>query len=156
MRKNSQIDLEQSIAEANEKLPFGTITDAFTGEVVPARASNHYEANDGVPVAPRVDLPRVSLRQRIENLLNRGIDPRSQYVHDGLGDMDFEVPDDPEAPLTQAEETYIEMVANSVAEQASEGDPESQPAAAAPKSQSPEPPSPTPPSPPPATGGTGT
>lgn len=94
----------------------GEITDAFTGEVRPARSFNHYEANDGVPVAPRVDVARPTVRQRIENLLNRGYDPLAHYV--GTEGIDMEVPDDPEAPLTASEQTYIDTIAGDLAEQA--------------------------------------
>lgn len=81
-------------------------TDAVTGEVFLARTQNHYEENDGVPVAPQVELPRRTLRERVEDLLYRGgMLPPLQ--HDDSGDDDFDVKeyDDPE-PLTPAEKTY--------------------------------------------------
>lgn len=107
--------------------PDGLI-DAFTGEVFTPRAHNHYEKNDGKPVAPPVNINRPTIRQRIENLLNRGVDPLAHYVgHEGI---DMEVPDDPEAPLTVSEQNYIDTVAAELAEQAplpDEGLPRPQP-----------------------------
>lgn len=92
-----------------------TFTDPFTGEVFQARASNHYEANDGVPFAPPVTMRRPTVRERIENLLNRGVDPLAHYV--GTEGIDMEVPDDPEAPLTASEANYLDTIAESLAEQ---------------------------------------
>lgn len=90
--------------------------DTLTGELFQSRAANHFEQNDGVPVAPHVDMPRPSVRQRVENLLNRGIDPLAHYV--GSEDYNMEVPDDPDAPLTPSEMNYIEAIAADLAEQA--------------------------------------
>lgn len=93
-----------------------TYTDAFTGVEFKSRSARHYEVNDGIPVAPHVDTPRPTVRQRVENLLRRGIDPLANYVgHEGI---DMEVPDDPEAPLTASEQNYIDILAADLAEQA--------------------------------------
>lgn len=105
----------------NLKAPQGELNDAFTGEVFTPRARNHYEENDGVPFAPEVPVNRPTIRQRIENLLNRGVDPLAMYMRQHQGEdttYDMDVPDDPEAPLTASEENYIEMVAADLAEQA--------------------------------------
>lgn len=88
----------------------------LTGELFPSRAKNHFEENDGIPVAPPVEYNRPTIRQRVENLLNRNVDLLANYV--GSEDYDMEVPDDPEAPLTFAEQNYIEAVAASLAENA--------------------------------------
>lgn len=98
------------------KLPQDELVDAFTGETFQPKARNHYEENDGIPFAPPVDYPRPTVRQRIENLLNRGVDPLSKYV--GSDDYDMEVPDDPEADLTPSEMNYMDAIAASLAEQA--------------------------------------
>lgn len=90
--------------------------DTLTGELFQSRAENHFENNSGVPFAPPVEGYRPTIRQRVENLLNRGVDPLAHYV--GSEDYDMEVPDDPEAPLTASEEAYIEAVASSLAEAA--------------------------------------
>lgn len=92
------------------------ITDAFTGVDFQPRAEKHYEYNDGVPVAPKVDMRRPTVRERVENLLNRGIDPLAHYV--GTEGIDLEVPDDPDAPLTQSEMNYMDHVASQLAEEA--------------------------------------
>lgn len=113
-RKPVQTDLEDFI----NKKPQRELPDAFTGELFTPRARNHYEENDGVPFAPAVDLPRPTLRQRIENLTRSGYDPLARYVHDGTTDTDYDVPDDPEAPLTASEANYLDMVAAELAEQA--------------------------------------
>jgi len=98
------------------KLPQAEQADIVTGEIFQPKARNHYEENDGVPFAPPVDMPRPTVRQRIENLLNRGVDPLAHYV--GTDDYDLEVPDDPEHPLTPSEANYIDAIAASLAEQA--------------------------------------
>jgi len=98
------------------KLPQSELADIVTGELFQPKARNHYEENDGVPFAPPVDMPRPTVRQRIENLLNRGVDPLAHYV--GSDDYDLEIPDDPEAPLTPSEANYIDALASSLAEQA--------------------------------------
>ena len=93
------------------------IEDVFTGEVRKVRESrNHYEENDGKPVAPHVDIRRPTVRERVENLLMRGIDPLAHYI--GTEGMDMEVPDDPDAPLTPSEANYLDAMAESLAEQA--------------------------------------
>lgn len=103
---------------ARESARQDELTDPFTGVVFTPKAANHYEFNDGVPFAPPLDLPRPTLRQRIENLTRQGYDPLARYVHDGSEDTDFDVPDDPEAPLTASEANYIDMVAADLAEAA--------------------------------------
>lgn len=117
MSKPTQIDLEDVI-----KRPQGELADAFTGEIFKPRARNHYEVNDGVPVAPQVELNRPSIRQRIENLINRDPAVLQRYLREGPPDgaegYEMDVPDDPEAPLTPAEANYIEAVAADLAEAA--------------------------------------
>jgi len=98
------------------KSPQGEMTDVFTGESFHAESRNHYEENDGVPFAPPVDMVRPTVRQRIENLLNRGVDPLAHYV--GTEGIEMDVPDDPDAPLTSSEQEYINVIAESLAEQA--------------------------------------
>lgn len=103
------------------KAPQGELTDAFTGELFTPRSRNHYEVNDGKPVAPHVDLPRPTVRQRIENLISRGEDPLLRYVREFSGEdkqLDLDVPDDSEAPLTASEQNYLDVIAASVAESA--------------------------------------
>lgn len=90
--------------------------DLTTGEAFKSRTANHYESNDGVPVAPPVDFPRPSIRQRVENLLNRGVDPLAAYV--GTDSYDMDVPDDPDAPLTHAEQVYLDTIAADISEAA--------------------------------------
>jgi len=104
------------MSKQETKSPQGEITDAFTGESFSARSRNHYEVNDGVPFAPHVDMPRPTVRQRVENLLTRGIDPLAHYI--GSDDYDLEVPDDPEEPLTPSESNFIDHVASQLAEAA--------------------------------------
>lgn len=94
----------------------GVMYDAFTGVEFKPRARNHYEVNIGPPKAPPVDLPRPTVRQRIENLINRGVDPLAHYV--GTDDYSFDVPDDPEAPMTPSEMNYVDLVAAEIAEAA--------------------------------------
>lgn len=88
----------------------------LTGDMFETRTPNHYERNDGVPFAPPVDGPRPTIRQRVENLLNRGVDPLAHYV--GSDDYEMDIPDDPEAELTQSEINYMDAVAASLAESA--------------------------------------
>lgn len=99
-----------------DKRPQGELTDPFTGLLFEATARNHYEINDGVPFAPAVDIPRPSVRERVENLLRRGIDPLARYV--GTEGYEMDVPDDPEEPLTPSEMNYIDTVAEQIAENA--------------------------------------
>lgn len=94
----------------------GELMDAFTGEVFTPRARNHYEVNDGVPRAPQVETRRPTVRERIENLLNRGVDPLAHYV--GTEGIDMDVPDDPEAPITASEANYLDTIAADLAEAA--------------------------------------
>lgn len=89
-------------------------TDAFTGEVFKSHVEDHYEVVDSTPFAPPVEIARPTVRQRVENLLNRGVDPLAHYV--GAEGLDMEVPDDPEAPLTPSEENYLDILAAEVAE----------------------------------------
>lgn len=90
--------------------------DAFTGVEFQPRARNHYEHNDGVPVAPKVEMKRPTIRQRIENLTNRGVDVLAHYV--GAEGLDMDIPDDPEAPLTEGEAIYMDILAEQLAEAA--------------------------------------
>lgn len=107
-----QLDLVDYINKKKQR----ELPDAFTGEIFQPNARNHYEDNDGVPVAPHVDLPRPTIRQRIENLLNRGVDPLAAYI--GTDGIDMEVPDDGDAPLTRSEMNFIDVVSESLAEAA--------------------------------------
>lgn len=93
--------------------------DPFTGEETLSRHRSIFETVDPVPFAPQVETNRPTIRQRIENLLNRGVDPLSHYVNMRADDgYDMEVPDDPEAPLTASEQNYVDAIAASLAEQA--------------------------------------
>lgn len=106
------------MSEKNPSAPrkTGDLVDAFTGELFTPRARNHYEANSGIPVAPPVEIQRPTVRQRIENLTNRGVDVLAHYVgHEG---HDMEVPDEPDAPLTASEANYLDMLAEELAEAA--------------------------------------
>lgn len=114
MAKPKQLDLIEYIA----KRPQGEQTDIVTGELFQPKARNHYEENDGVPHAPAVDLPRPTLRQRIENLTRNNPDLLARYVHDGTPETDFEIPEDADTPLTPSEKNYLDMVAADVAERA--------------------------------------
>jgi len=98
------------------KTPQGTLVDPFTGEEFQANSRNHYEVNDGIPVAPHVDIPRPTVRQRIENLIRRGEDPLRHYV--GSEGLNMEVPDDPDLPITQSEANYLDTIASDLAEAA--------------------------------------
>lgn len=119
--KPKQIDLEALIAKA-PKAPQAELADAFTGEIFQPRARNHYEENDGIPVAPPVELNRPTIRQRIENLINRDPAVLHRYLQGGPSDgsegIDMEVPDDPEAPLTPSEQNFLDVVASDIAEAA--------------------------------------
>lgn len=119
MSKTKQIDLEEAIAKL-PKRPQGEITDAFTGVVFQAKTRNHYEQPDPVPFAPNLQISRPTVRQRVENLLSRGIDPLHDFMRQQAeaDDLDFDVPDDPEAPLTASEQNHIDMLAADIAEQA--------------------------------------
>lgn len=123
-KKNTQIDLEDAIqlAVQNPKAEFGKryeTQDPFTGELFQARTPRHYDPVDPKPFAPPVDLPRPTLRQRVENLINReGHNLMARYVHDGSSDNDYDIPDDPDAPLTPSEANYLDMVASDLAENA--------------------------------------
>lgn len=108
--------------------------DVFTGEEFKSRVENHYEVVDPVPFAPPVEIQRPTVRQRVENLLNRGIDPLAHYVgHEGV---EMDVPDDPDEPLTPSEQNYIDLLAAEVAEAAplpDEGLPRPSPVPASPE-----------------------
>lgn len=111
------------MSTAKTKVPTAkkeVLTDAFTGVDFTPRSRNHYETNSGIPVAPPVDLPRPTLRQRIENLINRGHDPLADFMRQSQEQdtYDFDVPDDPDAPLTPSEANYVESIASELAEQA--------------------------------------
>ena len=101
---------------SSDKTPQPELTDAFTGELFTPHSRNHYEVNDGKPVAPAVEFNRPTIRQRIENLINRGVDPLAHYV--GTEGIEMDVPDDGEAPLTQSEQNYLDTIAAELAEQA--------------------------------------
>lgn len=92
----------------------------FTGQVTYSRHREIFEKVDPVPFAPAVPgAHRPSIRQRIENLLNRGVDPLYHYVNMPSDDgYDMEVPDDPEAPLTASEINYVDSIAAQLAEAA--------------------------------------
>lgn len=123
MGKNKQIDLEEAIQSAPPRVKaepgklYETV-DVFTGEIFNSKTPEHYERVDPTPKAPAVDLPRPTLRQRVENLINRGGDPLARYIHDGSSDNDYDIPDDPDAPLTASEHNYLDMVAADIAENA--------------------------------------
>lgn len=80
-------------------------TDVITGEVFNARTENHYEKNDGIPVAPPVKTPRLSLRERIERMLYTPVDPNFGQYDDNDADWDDEGDD----PLTPDEQRYVEQ-----------------------------------------------
>lgn len=90
--------------------------DVFTGEEFKSRVEDHYEVADPVPVAPRVEMARPTVRQRVENLTNRGVDVLAHYV--GAEGLDMDIPDDEDAPLTSSEQNYLDIVAADLAEQA--------------------------------------
>lgn len=136
---------EKTIRVRGQEIPVFEQTDVFTGEEFFSRVERHYEAVDPKPFAPPVTMARPTIRQRVENLLNRGVDPLAHYV--GTEGVDLDVPDDPDAPLTDSEMNYIQAVHESLAEQAplpDEGmprpDPTPPPAAPAPSPQAPQPP----------------
>lgn len=82
------------------------IADVVTGELFQPYAMNHYEWNDGVPHAPPIDMPRLSLRERVARLQGQGVDLYSRGVDDDTEEGDFEDPDESE-PLTHAETMYL-------------------------------------------------
>lgn len=114
-----QVELEELIGKTPKK-PQGEISDAFTGELFQPHTRNHYEVPDPKPFAPNLAIARPTVRQRVENLLQRGIDPLHDFMRQQreTDDLDFEVPDDPDAPLTHAEQMHLDQVASSLAEQA--------------------------------------
>lgn len=116
MAKPKQLDLEEAISKAPQR----ELIDAFTGVVFQPKVRNHYEEPDPVPFAPQVNVARPTVRQRIENLISRGVDPLHDYVRRSMEpDEDvFDVPDDPEAPLTASEANYLDSIASEIAEAA--------------------------------------
>lgn len=126
MSKSKQADLEQAIQEARKLPPEDTsgqeLTCPFDGVIFVATSRNHYEFNDGKPVAPPLDLNRPTIRQRIENLLNRDPGMLQRYMQagpeDGSEGVDMDVPDDPNEPLTPSEQNAIDMMAAEIAEAA--------------------------------------
>lgn len=91
-------------------------TDVFTGEEFKSHVEQHYELVDSVPFAPRVEMRRPTVRERVENLLNRGVDPLAHYV--GAEGIDMDIPDDADSPLTASEQNYIDILAADLAERA--------------------------------------
>lgn len=83
------------------------ISDVFTGVEARARARNHYEYNSGIPFAPPIDQPRLTLRERVERLQGAGVD-LNRYLPDESDDNDFTDPEDAE-PLTSAESAYVAL-----------------------------------------------
>lgn len=104
------------------KQPQRELADITSGEIFQPKSRNHYEENDGIPVAPQVELNRPSIRQRIENLINRDPGALQRYIQDGPPDgsegTDLNIPDDPDAPLTASEMNYVDSVAAELSEQA--------------------------------------
>lgn len=132
MTKPKQIDLEDAIAKA-PKRPQQELHDAFTGVLFQPKTRNHYEIPDPKPFAPDMPISRPTVRQRVENLLQRGVDPLADFMRQQADqdELNFDVPDDPEAPLTASEQNHLDMVAASLAEQAplpDDGLPRPQPA----------------------------
>lgn len=85
------------------------LIDVFTGEEffpINGQASGHYEENDGVPVAPPVNTPRLSLRERVERLLAGGVDLSAGVYED---DDPTDWSDDDADPLTPAEQAYVDQ-----------------------------------------------
>lgn len=119
MSKPKQIDLEEAIDLTK---PANELIDPFTGRIFTPTARNHYEHNDGVPVAPQAEFTRPTIRQRIENLLNRDPDILRRYMTEGPPDgsegVDMDVPDDPDAPLTASEGNYLDSIAADLSEAA--------------------------------------
>lgn len=79
-----------------------THVDPFTGEEFKSPVANHYEAVDSVPKAPPVDMPRLTLRERIERMLHGGYDPSSAVYDDDDPDDWSDGDDDPLTPAEQA------------------------------------------------------
>jgi len=99
-----------------DKTPQLPMPDAFTGEEFTPRSRNHYEENDGKPHAPPVQFRRPSVRERVENLLNRGTDVMAYYV--GTEGLEMEIPDDEDAELTTSEANYLDALSAQLAEAA--------------------------------------
>lgn len=84
------------------------LVDVVTGQVVQTNTPEHYEPNDGVPVAPAVQLPRRTLRERVEDLLYRGGGRLPDLLHDDSPDDDFEVEGfEDNGPMQPAEVAYV-------------------------------------------------
>lgn len=96
--------VENKMTMPGEVLPMQT--DVVTGEEFQPFAKNHYEWNDGVPHAPPIDMPRLTLRERVARLQGQGVDLYSRGIDDESEEGDFEDPDERE-PLTPAETTYL-------------------------------------------------
>lgn len=93
---------------ASKNAPQIETADTITGEIFMARTENHFEHNDGVPVAPAVDLPRKTLRERVEDLLYRSGGVMPQLLHDESDETDFDVPEaEDNGPMQPAEVRYI-------------------------------------------------
>lgn len=93
---------------ASKNAPQIETLDPITGELFLARTENHFEHNDGVPVAPAVDLPRKTLRERVEDLLYRSGGMLPQLLHDDSAETDFDVPEaEDNGPMQPAEVRYI-------------------------------------------------
>lgn len=137
-KKPQQVDLEEVILDHHSgrilpKRPQPEITDAFTGVVFVPHTRNHYEVPDPKPFAPNLQISRPTVRQRVENLLSRGVDPLHDFMRQQQepDTLDFDVPDDPEAPLTPSEQNHLDMLASELAERAplpDDGLPRPQPA----------------------------
>lgn len=122
-KKPQQLELEELIKNSADKDFRPTLIDPFLGVEFKGKARNHYEFNDGVPVAPAVEIPRPTIRQRIEHLTSKNPEVLQQYLYGLRRDvpdesLDLDIPDDPEAPLTDSEANYIDHVAGALAEQA--------------------------------------
>lgn len=93
--------------------------DVVTGVEFVSTTENHYERNDGVPVAPHVSLPKKSLRERVEDLMYRGGGVLPALRHDGSDESDFEIEDGEENdPMTSAELRYVYTEEERVASEA--------------------------------------
>lgn len=109
--QQAQIDHEVFVEERTT-LPNTSykITDIVTGEIRNVLSANHYEYNSGLPLAPAVDMPRLSLRERVERLTQSGYDLSSYYHHVPLSDPDDWSEDDDPDSLTAAEQGYVDHI----------------------------------------------
>lgn len=109
--RQAVIDHEQFVLERETiKGQKYEVTDIVTGEVRPVLAANHYEYNSGIPLAPPVDMPRLSLRERVERLTQAGYDLSSYYHHVPMSDPDDWSEDDDQEPLTPSEAAYVDHI----------------------------------------------